>query len=119
MVGGECMSGAARNTSHIVIPHAREYMRRQEVLDYVDEMMNCEDISFNAVAQNVTRLPPLHVTVRKGGPLARQKLRGVKKADGLSGARSYWGERMACVQWLSKHVVSQWQQTRNRHTCSG
>ena len=41
MVGGECMSGAAWNTSHIVIPHAREYMRRQEVLDYVDEMMNC------------------------------------------------------------------------------
>ena len=90
------------------------------LLDYVDEMMNCEDISFNAVAQNMTRLPPLHVMVQKGGPLARQKLRGVKKADGISSARGpHRAKRTACVQWLSKHVVSQWQRTQNHHTCSG
>ena len=89
----------------------RKYMEQVEVLKYVDDKFNCEDIAMNAVVQRYWRKPPLRVM--------GAHIREMSKSGSISRRPGHYEVRHQCASWLERHFNITFPVVEKAFSCSG
>jgi hypothetical protein len=90
------------------------YMERKEMVQYVDEKMNYEDIAMNAVAVKEGLGPPLFVE-----PGEHRRALSSKGGISLIGNQAHQSRiRTEGLRWVTNHLNVTWLPTRETQTCT-
>ena len=75
------------------------FKEAQEIKDWVDSNMNCEDIAMNFLVANITGKAPIKVAPRKKFKCSTP---ACSNLDSLSGIQSHMIERSDCINIFAK-----------------
>lgn len=91
----------------------KRYMEHTEMVQYVDEKMNYEDIAMNAVAVKEGARPPLFVEPGKH----RRLLNSIGGISQIGNQAHQSRIRTEGLRWVTNHLNVTWMSTREIQTC--